>query len=199
MLKYGDVLSVSIMSSKNGITRNIGDRKESNNYTPTITTSNSSTSNSTTFKSITTNLINTTTLGITNSNQNQYNIEPITTYNTYEKKYITQASIQNGPGTVSYNFKNIINLNEQITLTGKVITRDAANNSASFLISAYTKYLNNSDPNNLNFTITVLYSSDPVNWTIKSMSINSNDLVLEITSNQNTTTNWIISLESISV
>ena len=128
----------------------------------------------------------------------KYNIIS-TNINSFEKKYLTKTKITNGTGVVQYTFKNIIDsIGEQITFNGKVISRDSFNNSASFIIQGYTRYVSSSDKNNLNFYLNTLYSTNS-NWKINSFYINNTDLIMEVQSNQTTTTNWVISIESISV
>jgi len=142
-----------------------------------------------------------------NNNANKLYSEPLMKYNifsselnNFEKKYLAKSSILDGSGNFQYIFKNIIeNSSEQITFTGKVISRDLSNNSASFILEGYTKYVDVLNPNFLELSLLTMYSSDPINWIISSMFINGNDLILEGQSSQSTTTNWVISLESISV
>ena len=155
MLKYGEVLSVSSMSSKTTGVRNIGNLS-SNNSSNTII-NNYSTSQITSIKT-------------TNTSQ------PIINYNANEKKYVQQLTIT---GTQNVFFKNILNLTgEAITFTGKIISRDTNNNIASFIFSGYSKL------NVVNYTVTTLHSDDSVNWKIISMIINDLDLILQISSNQ---------------
>ena len=185
MLKYGAVIPVSRTTSKNNAVRNISYRNPSNNETIIISTDTSS--SDPIFNSITTNKLKTTNLLISTTNS----FQPIINYNNYEKKYIVQTSI-NGDQQISLN--NIINIvGEQITFIGKVISKDLNNNISTFTFSGYTK------SNNLNFTLNMIYSDDPTNWKIKSMNINNLNLVFVIGSNQPTTTNWTISLDSISI
>ena len=119
--------------------------------------------------------------------------------NSFEKKYLAKTSILNGSGLVQYYFRNIIeHKDEQITFRGKVVSRDLSNNSASFTFDGYTNYLSPQNANNLEFELNTLHSPSG-NWTIKSFYIYSTDLVMELQSNQSTTTNWVVSIESISV
>lgn len=167
MLKYGEVLPVSIMSSKTTTVRNIGNL--SNNNSSTTIINNYSTSQSNFIK---------------NTNTSQ----PIINYNSFEKKYVQQITIT---GTQNVFFKNILNsIGEAITFTGKIISRDANNNVASFLFSGYSKL------NVINYTVTTLHSDDLINWKIISMTLNDLDLILQVNSNQ---ANWVISIESISI
>jgi len=131
---------------------------------------------------------------------------PIIKYNiiseniqNFEKKYIAKTSIINGNGVVQYYFKNIIdNIDEQITFRGKIISRDLTNNSASFIFDGFTKYIDPTDTNHLEFELNTLFTSD-IEWKINTFFIDNTDLVIEVQSNQTTTTNWIVSIESISV
>lgn len=167
MLKYGEVLPVSIMSSKTTGVRNIGNL--SNNNSSTTIINNYSTTQSNFIK---------------NTNTSQ----PIMNYNSYEKKYVQQITIT---GTQNVFFKNILNsTGEDVTFTGKIISRDTNNNIASFLFSGYTKL------NVVNYTVTTLHSDDLINWKIISMTLNDLDLILQVNSNQ---ANWVISIDSISI
>jgi hypothetical protein len=167
MLKYGKVLPVSIMSSKTTTVRNIGNL--SNNSSPTTIINNYSTNQITSIKS------NNTT-------------QPIINYNSNEKKYVQQITIT---GTQNVFFKNILNsIGEDVTFTGKIISRDTNNNIASFLFSGYSKL------NVVNYTVTTLHSDDLINWKIISMTLNDLDLILQVNSNQ---ANWVISIDSISI
>lgn len=167
MLKYGEVLPVSIMSSKTTGVRNIGNL--SNNNSSTTIINNYSTTQSNFIK---------------NTNTSQ----PIMNYNSYEKKYVQQITIT---GTQNVFFKNILNsTGEDVTFTGKIISRDTNNNIASFLFSGYSKL------NVVNYTVTTLHSDDLINWKIISMTLNDLDLILQVNSNQ---ANWVISIDSISI
>jgi len=167
MLKYGKVLPVSTMSSKTTTVRNIGNL--SNNSSPTTIINNYSTNQSTFIKSV-----NTT--------------QPIINYNSFEKKYVQQIIIT---GTQNVFFKNILNsIGENITFTGKIISRNTNNNIASFLFSGYSKL------NVVNYTVNTLHSDDLINWKIISMTLNDLDLILKVNSNQ---ANWVISIDSISI
>jgi len=155
MLKYGEVLPVSNMSSKTTTVRNIGNL--SNNNSSTTIINNYSTTQSNIIK---------------NTNTSQ----PIINYNSYEKKYVQQITIT---GTQNIFFKNILNsMGEVITFTGKIISRDTNNNVASFLFSGYSKL------NVVNYTVTTLHSDDLINWKIISMTLNDLDLILQVNSNQ---------------
>jgi hypothetical protein len=155
MLKYGEVLPVSNMSSKTTTVRNIGNL--SNNNSSTTIINNYSTTQSNIIK---------------NTNTSQ----PIINYNSYEKKYVQQITIT---GTQNIFFKNILNsIGEVITFTGKIISRDTNNNVASFLFSGYSKL------NVVNYTVTTLHSDDLINWKIISMTLNDLDLILQVNSNQ---------------
>jgi hypothetical protein len=155
MLKYGEVLPVSNMSSKTTTVRNIGNL--SNNNSSTTIINNYSTTQSNFIK---------------NTNTSQ----PIMNYNSFEKKYVQQITIT---GTQNVFFKNILNsIGEAITFTGKIISRDTNNNVASFLFSGYSKL------NVVNYTVTTLHSDDLINWKIISMTLNDLDLILQVNSNQ---------------
>jgi hypothetical protein len=146
------------------------------------------------------------TIVFKNYNSNEFYAQPLILYNIFsedvnniEKKYLGKTKILDGSGIIQFYFRNIIDeLDEQITFTGKIISRDLSYNSASFIFQGCTKYVDISNTNFLEFSEGVLNSPDE-NWRINSLSMFSNDLVLEVQSNQTTTTNWVISLESISV
>ena len=155
MLKYGEVLPVSNMSSKTTTVRNIGNL--SNNNSSTTIINNYSTTQSNIIK---------------NTNTSQ----PIINYNSYEKKYVQQITIT---GTQNIFFKNILNsMGEAITFTGKIISRDTNDNVASFLFSGYSKL------NVVNYTVTTLHSDDLINWKIISITLNDLDLILQVNCNQ---------------
>ena len=119
--------------------------------------------------------------------------------NNFEKKYLAKTSIIGGTGVVQYYFRDVIDsMNEQITFRCKVISRDGSNNSASFIVDGYTKYTSPTNINELDYELNILYQSNS-NWKINSFHIYSTDLVMEIESAQTTTTNWLVSIESISV
>ena len=167
MLKYGKVLPVSIMSSKTTTVRNIGNL--SNNNSSTAIINNYSTTQSNFIK---------------NTNTSQ----PIINYNANEKKYVQQITIT---GTQNVFFKNILNsIGEDVTFTGKIISRDTNNNIASFLFSGYSKF------NVVNYNVNTLHSDDLINWKIISITLNDLDLILQVNSNQ---ANWVISIDSISI
>jgi hypothetical protein len=155
MLKYGEVLPVSNMSSKTTTVRNISNL--SNNNSSTTIINNYSTTQSNIIK---------------NTNTSQ----PIINYNSYEKKYVQQITIT---GTQNIFFKNILNsMGEAITFTGKIISRDTNDNVASFLFSGYSKL------NVVNYTVTTLHSDDLINWKIISITLNDLDLILQVNCNQ---------------
>ena len=143
---------------------------------------------------------------IRNTTTNEVYANPIIKYNiisenvnSFEKKYLAKTSIPNGTGVIQYYFRNVIDTkDEQITFKGKIISRDLENNSASFTFEGYTKYISPTNTNILEFELNALYSSDP-NWKLNSFFIYSTDLVMEVQSNQSTTTNWVVAIESISV
>jgi len=143
---------------------------------------------------------------IQNTNTNEVYANPIIKYNiisenvnSFEKKYLAKTSIPNGTGVIQYYFRNVIDTkDEQITFKGKIVSRDLENNSASFTFEGYTKYISPTNTNILEFELNPLYTSDP-NWKLNSFFIYSTDLVMEVQSNQSTTTNWVVAIESISV
>jgi hypothetical protein len=119
---------------------------------------------------------------------------------TFEKKYLAKTQIIGGNGTVEFTFRNIIEtLDQQLTFTGKLVSRDSQNNSASYTFQGFTKYKDTNNPNFLEFELNNLYSSDPKNWTIQLFNINNYDLKMQIKSAQSTTTTWVVSIDSISV
>jgi hypothetical protein len=143
---------------------------------------------------------------IQNTTTNEVYANPIIKYNiisenvnSFEKKYLAKTSIPNGTGVIQYYFRNVIDAkDEQITFKGKIISRDLENNSASFTFEGYTKYMSPTNTNILEFELNPLYTSDP-NWKLNSFFIYSTDLVMEVQSDQPTTTNWVVAIESISV
>ena len=131
---------------------------------------------------------------------------PIIKYNiisenakNFEKKYVAKTSIITGSGIVQYYFKNVIDdKDEQITFRGKIISRDLSNNSASFIFDGFTKFVDSTNTNYLEFELKTLFTSNN-QWKVNTFFIYSTDLVIEVQSNQNTTTTWVVSIESVSV
>jgi hypothetical protein len=131
---------------------------------------------------------------------------PIIKYNiisenakNFEKKYVAKTSILNGTGVMQYYFRNIIDSkDEQITFRGKIISRDLSNNSASFIFDGFTKYIDSTNTNHLEFELKTLFTYHN-QWKVNTFFIYSTDLVIEVQSNQSTTTNWVVSIESVSV
>ena len=125
-----------------------------------------------------------------------YNINSNST-NYYEKKYLLNTSIDSS-GTIILLCKDILNSqNEQITFTGKIISRDLSNHSMHYTITGYSQY-DASNNNKITYTLTTL-SSLITNWTINTITISGLDLKIILQSNQPTKTNWLISIESISI
>ena len=118
--------------------------------------------------------------------------------NDYEKKYLKKVTIGITDISMNVYFCNIINSPTNIlTFTGKVISISNTN-SSHIIFQGYSRILNGI--NTVSFTTNILFSSDPTNWTIKTMRLENTNLVMEISDNSNTTlSNWIISLESISI
>jgi len=131
---------------------------------------------------------------------------PIIKYNiisenakNFEKKYVAKTSIITGSGIVQYYFKNVIDdKDEQITFRGKIISRDLSNNSASFIFDGFTKFVDSTNTNYLEFELKTLFTSNN-QWKVNTFFIYSTDLVIEVQSNQNTMTTWVVSIESVSV
>ena len=121
-----------------------------------------------------------------------------TSSNDYEKKYLKKVTIGITDISMNVYFCNIINSPTNIlTFTGKVISISNTN-SSHIIFQGYSRILNGI--NTVSFTTNILFSSDPTNWTIKTMRLENTNLVMEISDNSNTTlSNWIISLESISI
>jgi len=202
MLKYGDIKNISNGTSKTLFPKNLVYRE--NQVTPTTSNSLISISNTDTkFNLINTNIIqkNTTdTISIIDPTLNETYANPLIIYNGLEKKYIAKMQIVGGTGTLSYIFKNVLNsVQEQITFSGKIISRDANNNSASFVFVGYTKYKDINNTNYLEFIVDNLYSSDLINWSLNAFYITNTDMILVIQSKQTTTTNWVASIETISI
>lgn len=203
MLKYGDLINMSNGTSTTLYPKNIVYReKQSVNNNSQVTVSNSSTSN-TNFIQINTNIIqkNTAnTISINDSSTDTISALPLLTYNGLEKKYVAKMQITGGTGSLSYTFKNVLNsVQEQITFSGKIISRDSFNNSASFVFVGYTKYKDINNTNYLEFIVDNLYSSDPTNWSLNALYITNTDMILVIQSKQTSTTTWVASIESISI
>ena len=145
-------------------------------------------------------------LTLQNTVANEMYANPVLRYNifaeninSFEKKYLAKTSILNGSGIIQYYFRNVIeHKDEQITFVGKIVSRDLLNNSASFTFEGSTNYISPTNANNLEFELNVLHSPND-EWTINSFYIYSTDLVMEVQSNQDSTTNWVVSVESISV
>lgn len=133
------------------------------------------------------------------------NDNPILTYNIisnsinyYEKKYLTKISVGANSSADLY-CKNIVqSTTDQITFIGKVITKDSNNNSAHFTFEGFTQYDIASNTSNLQFILNTLYTPK-ITWTITSINLVANDLKIELTNTQSTITNWIVSLDSISI
>ena len=122
----------------------------------------------------------------------------INSTNYYEKKYLLNTSID-GSGSIILLCKNILNSqSEQITFTGKIVSRDLSNNSAHYTFDGYSKYISPTNKNDITFTINTLYSSN-INWKPTDINISTLDLEIILQSNQTTKTNWLVSLESISI
>ena len=178
-----------------------------NQFTPTTTntlvTNSLITNTDTKFNLINTNIIqkNTTdSISISDPTLNETYVNPLIIYNGLEKKYVAKIQIVGGTGTLSYTFKNVLNsVQEQLTFSGKIISRDANNNSASFVFVGYTKYKDINNINYLEFIVDNLYSSDPTNWSLNAFYITNTDMILVIQSKQTTTTNWVASIETISI
>ena len=141
-------------------------------------------------------------LKLYNSTYSDNSSNAILVYNTssndHEKKYLKKVIINNTEISKNVYFCNIINSPTNIlTFTGKIVSV-ADMNSSHIIFQGYSRILNGI--NTVTFTTNILFSSDPINWTIKTMILENTNLVMEISDNINTIlSNWIISLESISI
>ena len=205
MLKYGGLQNISNGTSRTLYPKNIIYRETQANNLVVSTSGQTSTvnTNNASYIQVSTNIIQKNTSDTISINDPIVNItyaNPLVTYNGLEKKYVSKMQIDGGSGQLIYTFKNILNsIQEQITFSGKIISRDTMNNSASFVFVGYTKYQDINNTNYLEFVVDNLYSSDLTNWSLNAFYITNTDLILVIQSNQSTTTNWVVSIESISV
>ena len=205
MLKYGGLQNVSNGTSRTLFPKNIIYRETQANNIVVSTSGQSSNvnTNNANYIQVNTNIIqkNTSdTISINDPIINTTYANPLVTYNGLEKKYVSKMQIDGGSGQLIYTFKNILNsIEEQITFSGKIISRDTMNNSASFVFVGYTKYKDINNTNYLEFIIDNLYSSDPTNWSLNALYITNTDMILVIQSKQSSTTTWVASIESISI
>ena len=123
-----------------------------------------------------------------------------TSSNDYEKKYLKKVTIGITDISMNVYFCNIINSSTDIlTFTGKLVSVSDISNSSHIIFQGYSKIIENI--NTVTFTTNILFSSYP-NWTIRTMTLINNNLIMVIsddTSFNNRISNWVISLESISI
>jgi hypothetical protein len=124
-----------------------------------------------------------------------------TSFNDYEKKYLKKVTIGITDISMNVYFCNIINNSMDIlTFTGKIVSVSNITNSSHIIFQGYSRIINGI--NTVFFTTNILFSSYPINWTIRTMTIINNNLIMIISDEpiiSNYTSNWIISLESISI
>jgi hypothetical protein len=124
-----------------------------------------------------------------------------TSFNDYEKKYLKKVTIGITDISMNVYFCNIINNSMDIlTFTGKIVSVSNITNSLHIIFQGYSRIINGI--NTVFFTTNILFSSYPTNWTIRTMTIINNNLIMIISDEpiiSNYTSNWIISLESISI
>ena len=101
-------------------------------------------------------------------------------------------------------FNNIKNSStDSLTFTGKIVSVADISNSVHILFQGYTQ-MTNSTTSSVAFTQTQLFTNtaNPL-WKINSITLSGNNLIIQIsdsnTSFPNRISNWIISLESISI
>ena len=177
--------------------------KDSSFNVITIGRNNIDTSANITFLNTTPNIKFNDSLKLYNSTFSDNSSNAILVYNTslndYEKKYLKKVTIGITDISMNVYFCNIINNStDSLTFTGKIVSVSNITNSSHIIFQGYSRIINGI--NTVSFTTTILFSSEPTNWTIKTMRLEDTDLVIEISDNSNTTlSNWIISLESISI
>jgi len=121
--------------------------------------------------------------------------------NDYEKKYLKKVTIGITDISMSVYFCNIINNStDSLTFTGKIVSVSDISNSSHIIFQGYSRIINGI--NTVFFTTNILFSSYPTNWTIRTMRLENNNLVMVISDDpiiSAKTSNWVISLESISI
>jgi hypothetical protein len=121
--------------------------------------------------------------------------------NDYEKKYLKKVTIGITDISMNVYFCNIINNStDSLTFTGKIVSVSDISNSSHIIFQGYSRIIN--DINTVFFTTNILFSSYPTNWTIRTMRLENNNLVMVISDDpiiSAKTSNWVISLESISI
>ena len=124
-----------------------------------------------------------------------------TSSNDYEKKYLKKVTIGITDISMNVYFCNIINNStDSLTFTGKIVSVSDISNSSHIIFQGYSRIINGT--NTVFFTTNILFSSYPTNWTIRTMTLINNNLIMVIsddTSFNNRISNWVISLESISI
>ena len=130
---------------------------------------------------------------------------PILVYNTssndYEKKYLIKATIDVKDTNKVVLFLNIINnADANLTFTGKIVSKsqNSINSDSTHIIFHGGSRITNGS-NIVFFNTNTLFPPTP-DWTITSMTYYGYALGMEISDNDpNIITDWIISLESISI
>jgi len=124
-----------------------------------------------------------------------------TSSNDYEKKYLKKVTIGITDISMNVYFCNIINNStDSLTFTGKIVSVSDISNSSHIIFQGYSRIIN--DTNTVFFTTNILFSSYPTNWTIRTMTIINNNLIMVISDDpiiSAKTSKWVISLESISI
>ena len=124
-----------------------------------------------------------------------------TSSNDYEKKYLKKVTIGITDISMNVYFCNIINNStDSLTFTGKIVSVSDISNSSHIIFQGYSRIINGT--NTVFFTTNILFSSYPTNWTIRTMTLINNNLIMVISDDpiiSAKTSNWVISLESISI
>jgi hypothetical protein len=124
-----------------------------------------------------------------------------TSSNDYEKKYLKKVTIGITDISMNVYFCNIINNStDSLTFTGKIVSVSDISNSSHIIFQGYSRIINGT--NTVFFTRNILFSSYPTNWTIRTMTIINNNLIMVISDDpiiSAKTSKWVISLESISI
>ena len=124
-----------------------------------------------------------------------------TSSNDYEKKYLKKVTIGITDISMNVYFCNIINNStDSLTFTGKIVSVSDISHSSHIIFQGYSRIIDGT--NTVFFTTNILFSSYPTNWTITTMTLINNNLVMVISDDpiiSAKTSNWVISLESISI
>ena len=196
--------------SANGIIK-FGTNLQISNGTSNVITINSATIDTSANISLlntTPNIIFNDRLKLSNTTFSDNSSNAIVVYNTssndYEKKYIKKVTLTQTDTSMNVFFNNIKNSStDSLTFTGKIVSVADISNSVHILFQGYTQ-MTNSTTSSVAFTQTQLFTNtaNPL-WKINSITLSGNNLIIQIsdsnTSFPNRISNWIISLESISI